>query len=530
MLRLSLALFAAAGCFAQPPARKESPKTAREIAHAIVDDAHATPVEIFANILQGNLLDSLSDKEQIQTIEDVYERAGEARDPVHLRYYALPAHLTARAADRTAVFGQALDALSIRCRAVRLMLKLDAKKAREMFEAMPRPEETRGDCSQDLIPDASIYFETLAAVAASDGFTEEQRKKQEPFLMLERGARSAGSSWDIIAVAKNLAGMAHDEKEAAALESALAASLALIDSDRSFTNAVRYGFLVHTVLTARETLQKQGAPGTAILEALREYLARHLTAARCRENEAEADSHDYEVEELDGALGGRTDIASLGDGLKPSALQDGAAPEDYANAAEYAALRQEAAPLIRFNMNVGGSGFTVLMGRSSPPPDDDSAPPSAANLQFRARQLLNKIDDFAAAPGQDSLEVFHQKCALLRSLLGAPLDAETERAVTSQAISVLEDPLILSRSPVEWLNEYEALSGMRGMRDAYNTGGGIGKLSASAGGAATVDGYPASHDFGLNDPLIHSSLLPLSLYGRIAAFRADHPQAPAPPR
>jgi hypothetical protein len=525
MLRFSIALLAATACFAQPPA--QPPKTAPELAHAIIEDAHATPIEIFANVvLQWNLLASLPEIDQIQALDDVFYRAGEARDPVHLRYYGLPAHLTAREGNRAAVFGAALDALSIRCRAVRLMLKLDAKKAREMFEAMPRPDEPKGDCSQDFIPDAGIYFETLAAVASSDGFTEEQRAKQAPFLMVERGARSAGSSWDVIAAAKNLASLAHNEKEAGAFESALAASLAIDDSDRPFTNAVRYGFLVHTVLTAREALQKKGAPGTAILEALRGYLARHLTAARCRENEAEADSHDYEVEEFDNALGDRTDIAPIGDGLKPSQLEDTTAAEDYANAADYAALRDQEIAIAYFAVNAGPTGARIGMTGTSPLSDLDSVfPASNADAQFRAQQLLYKIDDFAAAPGQDPLEIFHQKCALLRSLLGAPLDSDTERAVNRQAIAVLEDPVILVRSPVEWLNEYQSLFSARWMRDTYNT-----DVVSRLRGASTLEGYPTVKDPGLNDPLIHSSLLPISLYGRIAAFRAEHDAPPAPPR
>jgi len=62
---------------------------------------------------------------------------------------------------------------------------------------------------------------------------------------------------------------------------------------------------------------------------------------------------------------------------------------------------------------------------------------------------------------------------------------------------------------VEWLNEYRNLSGVRQMRDTYSTG------------ATAVEGYPASRDASLNDPLIQSKLLPISLYGRIAAFRSD---------
>jgi hypothetical protein len=36
----------------------------------------------------------------------------------------------------------------------------------------------------------------------------------------------------------------------------------------------------------------------------------------------------------------------------------------------------------------------------------------------------------------------------------------------------MEGSTILNRSPVEWLDEYRAFSGVRQMRDAYNTGDG----------------------------------------------------------
>jgi len=537
MLRTWFILLCAATCFAQAPAPGEtaqaapSPKTPHDIVRGIIDDAHATPVEIFADIvLRRSLLAYLTKEEQIQALADAFYRADEAHAAVPMRYFGVIAQTTTqRERDRSAAFSSQFDALSIRSQAVKQLIPLDAKKARELFEAMPPLNEPKGDCSQSYIPDASIYFETLAAVAGSNAFTGEERKKEAPFLMVERCARSAESAWDIIAAAQNLASLAHGEKEAGMLESALAASLGISDSDRSFTNAVRGGFFAHRVLAARETLQKQGAPGIAILEALRGFLSRHLTGVRCRENAGETDAHDYEVEEFDAALGDRSDIAPLGDGLKPSALEDSPAPEEYANETEYEALQAEERPLIHFSMGFNAPGMRITLPNPNTAPDPDAPPASADDQEFRARQLLYKIDDFSGAPGQDPVEVFHQKCTLLRTLLGSPLDADTERAVESEALAVLEDSVILNRSPLEWRAEFQSFEGTLKMRDDYNTGALGGGRQGT--GRPAAEGYPAPSDPKLYDLLVHSTLLAISVYGRIDAFRAAHPPAaPAPQR
>ncbi len=119
------------------------------------------------------------------------------------------------------------------------------------------------------------------------------------------------------------------------------------------------------------------------------------------------------------------------------------------------------------------------------------------------------------------MEVFHQKCFLLRSLLRAPLNAETAARVQNDALAVLEDSVILDRSPAEWLNEFQGFSSARNMRDSFNQ---LRQMAMRSGGRAVlVNGYPAEPDPKFNERLIQSKLLAISLYGRLAAFAAAHP-------
>ncbi len=265
MLRTALlALFAAGTCLAQAPSpapRAEPPlaqtaesspppKSDAETLRDIVNDARATPVEIFAEIALREV-SGIPSKDQTQALEDVFSRAGEAHDPLPLRFYVdsppihisadSPIHPNAREANLVSARLVGLDALSIRCRVAQAMLRINPKRARELFEAIPPPDEPKGDCSSDFVPDAQIYFRTLAQVASSKGFTEDERAREAPFFLVDRGARSAGSSWDILAAVRELASLAHGEKEAGMLESALAASLGISDSDRAFTGALRSG-------------------------------------------------------------------------------------------------------------------------------------------------------------------------------------------------------------------------------------------------------------------------------------------------
>ena len=69
-----------------------------------------------------------------------------------------------------------LDALSLQTRAVRIMLELDKKAARDLFLEINQPSVAQ-TCDQPLVPDAGSLYQALAAVANTT-FTEQERSKE----------------------------------------------------------------------------------------------------------------------------------------------------------------------------------------------------------------------------------------------------------------------------------------------------------------------------------------------------------------
>ena len=72
-------------------------------------------------------------------------------------------------------FDQRLDRLTLQSRAVREMMKLDPKKALDMFQAISFPSPHRCSCEDALVDDVSEYYETLAQIADS-AFSPAERR------------------------------------------------------------------------------------------------------------------------------------------------------------------------------------------------------------------------------------------------------------------------------------------------------------------------------------------------------------------
>ena len=127
---------------------------AQSTAPALLEEARSLPVEVFADIA-FQLLPDLSPATKINTLTEIFERAGEARISFPSRYPDV----------------SALDALSLRSRVVRTILPLDGKKGRDLFEAMSHPKVPRPTCGEAVAPNAGIYMDTVEAVFRQGQFT-----------------------------------------------------------------------------------------------------------------------------------------------------------------------------------------------------------------------------------------------------------------------------------------------------------------------------------------------------------------------
>src|SRR5262249_4256065 len=140
--------------------------SAAEDASAVIVSAQAAPAEFSADALSR--LGPTRPQNARSLIEQAFERAAAAQVPLKLR--SAVARPDSPGTYWNRVFGQELDGLSLRLRAVDAMLPFDATKAHEMFERIPPRKLAPVPCTDFLVPDLSHYYETLGSLAkgASD--------------------------------------------------------------------------------------------------------------------------------------------------------------------------------------------------------------------------------------------------------------------------------------------------------------------------------------------------------------------------
>ena len=438
-----------------------------ERTRVLLDDARAAPVEIFADIT-FQLLDRLPDKEKTAALEEVFHRAREAAQPLPLERAPSPSEVDAsrRSPGNTDLAGileraykLRLDTLSLQCRVVEELLRIDPAAARRLFEQIAPPRVPAMDCTREFVPNAGVYIEILAAVAERGAFTEEERQKQAPWFLVERGARSVATSWELAAAAKALPRLARNEREAQILSAALAGALSLTDSDRAYTAVVRRGSLVGSFLQAARTLHALGAPDL-LTPALRAYLVRQMSAERCLDNfpapPGGFQSRDQTFRDwaypmlalaLDGILMGFNRKVENGAGIapistdeaRPAKVEGEAKRSEFMNGPEFRDLENE----------IRGLGPLII--------DAFSQSRLTAEWGFQARQALSKVQDWKGAPQQPGLQVFHEKCALLLRMVNMAPPGETRRIALSELVALFSDPAIPAKSPAEWLSELRLL-------------------------------------------------------------------------
>ncbi len=191
---LIVLMVAAAGLL---PAAAMAPPTPAEI---LLDQARAAPIEIFADVvfrlMRANVLPP---SRQVEVLEEVFRRAGEARQTLPMRGRFGHA-LAGRVEFEARAYGQHLDAISLRARAVQLLARQDPRLARQLFEEIPLREWPAGVCEPAFVPDPLLYFQALKRVVAGDAYNARELEKREPLQLAERTIRAMTNVEEFIAV------------------------------------------------------------------------------------------------------------------------------------------------------------------------------------------------------------------------------------------------------------------------------------------------------------------------------------------
>jgi hypothetical protein len=146
---------------------------------SIVELAQSAPPEFAADALlrvveSGKIADRNLRRD---LAEQAFRLAGSARFPLRMR--GVPGSTVDT---RSGYLGKAydlkLDALSLENRAVHDLLAIDAAKARELFQDIPRPTLAPLTCDDALFYDVADFYQTLGVIANTT-FTQKERDKEE---------------------------------------------------------------------------------------------------------------------------------------------------------------------------------------------------------------------------------------------------------------------------------------------------------------------------------------------------------------
>jgi hypothetical protein len=243
---------------------------------ALIAQAKAAPGEFGAEaLLRIASLDSLPNTRRLELAEQAFEHASAARHPYFRRAAVVRNEGAAQLMNR--VYVQDLDALSLRLRAVEIMLPLDAKRAAEWFDRIPAVRLPRLTCEDFLVYDPRRFYTVMARVAAA------APGRAERFRFLSPYPRAMTSPVQLAGMAGVLAAADVDDAGfRTLLRDFISAMAAIKGDDRSFTWSQGVGRQIGVLRT--EALKREISP-LPLLEGYRTYLVFNLSGPKCSDND-----------------------------------------------------------------------------------------------------------------------------------------------------------------------------------------------------------------------------------------------------
>lgn len=252
-----------------------------EAAKEIIDLARVLPAEfatdaILALVESGRVRD---ERLKVDLLEEAFEMAGGARFPRKLAYHFGDADT------REGLLGDAyelkLDAESLRCRAIRAMIRLRPRVARQLFEQIAAFQVPPHSCTSALTYDPREVFDTLAAVV-SEGFDASERDEGLPLDFAERYVGAISSPVQVPPAARLIVklGFAGDDFDRL-VTTYVAALRRMAPDDRAFCDGRD---LIDALDSLVEVCYKSKVPVAPLAEAARHYILGNLQGVRCADS------------------------------------------------------------------------------------------------------------------------------------------------------------------------------------------------------------------------------------------------------
>lgn len=399
----------------------------------LVEAAQALPPELAADVML-RVAASSQEKDKAwksRLYELAFQLAGSARaaGPRKLAYN-LP-DSSQRFAGLAAGLG--LDRTSIQLRAILGLLPQNPSRALEMFRQVTPPAPVKLTCADALVPDPSLYYDTMGRLF-EQAYTPEEKAKQEPVRMLLAAVQQATSSVQLAPLAKLLLALQLTPQQRELLESAFAARLeAASDDDRTYTYAVMGLQLSPSV----NSLIERGGNGIeALSSGWKTFVTRQEKGPRCQ---GVLNEHSMKLPGTDTTM---TAAMPLDPKEKLPGNPDMALHiKPYPASEEARSLTEKVRGLY---LTSAGQLYT---------------PEQRKETEWRTKALdaLSAVDGWQPSSGDSRLDGFHEKLALYRGLLQMGAGAEFEQRVLESYVNALCGSAMETEYPAEWLVELNIL-------------------------------------------------------------------------
>ncbi len=437
----------------------------------VIDQAPAASPELAADILLRLVEAGKVPNKKLKTeiLEQVFALAESAHYAMRLAG-ATSSHTDSDVGILVAALGNRLDALSLRCRVVRLMLDIDRKRALELFQSMPPLRFPRLSCSDAMVYRPEEFYSTLK-ILVDRAFDAGEKRDGKHLEFAESFVHGMISPAQLEPAARMMFDLHLDKKELAPMLLAYGIAQRQVSADdRSFSSSTNYS-LMQTLIELARLSEQKGVSSFSMVDAFRAYFVRHMRGDRCEDNADPRGTGSVLHRIAESFNSNLLPVADPeGKQIQPIKADDMEAGKVEGRAAVYhfwAKPRTQKLLEDLKHLRFGTPEQQEENNKKAPRPDGVSQfltveQRSELSWQREAREYLNNVENWKKDHDETEENYFHQVCFIYTPLLELVPPGQLWDSVLQSYVAFLSQSVVQKASPPEWYLHVSRLMKLQG--------------------------------------------------------------------
>jgi hypothetical protein len=356
-----------------------------------------------------------------------------------------------------------LDSLSLRCRALNALLKINDAKARELFAQISIGEliKDRMSCEDGLIYDVAQYYETLANVTRS--FNKEQIAAGRATELVEDSVYGIISPVQLAPIARNLMSLELSMDDLSRLGGVFCQKLRELPSDCRAASASA-GSSTDSIHDLASYFEKRGLNSYSrlVAESYRDYLVKSFSGRVCADVAGQTGQLPSVIKRANAQVFRSRPIAL--DQIKPLGVDPSFQPVPYWTSASSNRLL-EAVRALRF----GGSGHEQLSKTDR----------ETFEWTDEFNKVMKQLGDWKSTDEPSEEDYLNEKAVVLNALLELAPTETLQSEAMEKLIRFLDEFTLDRVGPAEWFWHVDFILHRAGGSDKKLKNIALTKLSAS---------------------------------------------------